>query len=404
MSAGPLAGVRVADFTWVWAGPHATLQLAHLGAEVIRVEAPQRLCPTRTLPPWLDGQPGPNRSGYFNQFNQGKRSIAVDLKTAEGLAIARALIACSDVAAENFAAGVMDRLGLSYASLRTLNPGLVMIALSGYGATGPERDFVSYGPAQVPLSGLSSLTGYRDWPPMHVGISYGDPNGGMHGAFAVLAALWHRERTGTGQYIDLSQWETSMAVLPEGLMEEAMNGTAPARDGNRDPWMAPHGIFRARGEDRWIALAVRSDDEWRRLAEVMEQAELGTDPRFATLASRKANEDALEALVTAWTAERAPEASTQELQRCGIAAFTAMSNRDLHDDPHLAARGFFVELPHPEVGVRRHLGIPWRMSATPCRVERAAPCLGEATEYVLGDLLGYTSATIADLRGRGIVT
>jgi crotonobetainyl-CoA:carnitine CoA-transferase CaiB-like acyl-CoA transferase len=225
----------------------------------------------------------------------------------------------------------------------------------------------------------------------------------MHGAFAVLAALWHRERTGAGQYIDLSQWETSMAVLPEGLMDEAMNGTAPLRDGNRDPWMAPHGIFRARGEDRWVALAVRSDDEWRRLAEVMERPELGTDPRFATLASRKDNEDALEALVTAWTAERGPEASTEALQRRGIAAFTAMSNRDLHDDPHLAARGFFVELPHPEVGVRRHLGIPWRMTATPCRVERPAPCLGEATEYVLGDLLGYTSATVADLRDRGIV-
>jgi crotonobetainyl-CoA:carnitine CoA-transferase CaiB-like acyl-CoA transferase len=387
----------------VWAGPHATLQLAHLGAEVIRVEAPQRLCPTRTLPPWLDGQPGPNRSGYFNQFNQGKRSIAIDLKMPEGLAIARALIARSDVAAENFAAGVMDRLGLSYASLRALNPRLVMIALSGYGATGPERDFVSYGPAQVPLSGLSSLTGYRDWPPMHVGISYGDPNAGMHGAFAVLAALWHRELTGDGQYIDLSQWETSMAVLPEGLMDAAMNGTAPVRDGNRDPWMAPHGIFRADGEDRWVALAVRSDEEWRRLSEVMERPELGTDPRFATLPSRKANEDALEAVVTAWTGARAPEAATEALQRRGIAAFTAMSNRDLHDDPHLAARGFFVELPHPEVGVRRHLGIPWRMTGTPCRVQRPAPCLGEATEYVLGDLLGYAPATIADLRGRGIV-
>src|SRR6185295_7310620 len=214
--------------------------------------------------------PGPNRSGYFNQFNQGKRSIAVDLKTAEGLAIARALVARSDVVAENFAAGVMDRLGLSYPSLRAANPALIMIALSGYGATGPERDFVSYGPAQVPLSGLSSLTGYRDWPPMHVGISYGDPNGGMHGAFAVLAALWHRERTGAGQYIDLSQWETSMAVLPEGLMDATMNGSAPARDGNRDPWMAPHGIFRARGDDRWVALAIRSYDEWRRLTEVME--------------------------------------------------------------------------------------------------------------------------------------
>ena len=400
---GPLAGIRVADFTWVWAGPHATLQLAHLGAEVIRIEALQRPCVTRLLPPWPDGQPGPNRSGYFNQFNQGKRSIVVDLKTPEGLDLARRLVARSDVAAENFAAGVMDRLGLGYDVLRALNPRLVMIALSGYGATGPERAFVSYGPAQVPLSGMSSLTGYRGWPPMHVGISYGDPNGGMHGAFAVLAALWHRERTGTGQYIDLSQWETSMSVLPEGIMDAIMNGGAPARDGNRDPFMAPHGIFRAAGDERWIALAARSDEEWRRLATVMGAPEAAADARFVTLAARKANEDALEAQVTAWTSSRPAEESLALLQGAGLAAFLAMTNRDLFEDPHLRARGFFVELEHPEVGVRRHLGIPWRMSGTPCAVERPAPCLGEATDYVLGEILGLDTATRADLRARGVV-
>jgi len=403
VTTGPLTGIRVADFTWVWAGPHATLQLAHLGAEVIRVEALHRPCVTRLLPPWPDGVPGLNRSGYFNQFNQGKRSIAVDLKTPDGLDIAHRLVARSDVAAENFAAGVMDRLGLGYETLRALNPRLVMIALSGYGATGPERQFVSYGPAQVPLSGMSSLTGYRGAPPMHVGISYGDPNGGVHGAFAVLAALWHRERTGEGQYVDLSQWETSMAVLPEGLMDAAMNGTAPERNGNRDPEMAPHGIFRSAGDDRWIAIAIRDDREWRTLAVLMGQPGLAADPRFATLAARHANEDALESLVATFTATRSAEDLTEMLQGAGLAAFPAMSNRDLHDDAHLAARGFFVELEHPEVGVRRHLGIPWRMTETPCAVERPAPCLGEATDYVLGEVLGFDAARRADLRARGIV-
>jgi len=399
---GPLAGIRIADFTWVWAGPHATLQLAHLGAEVIRVEAVQRPCVTRLLPPWPDGQPGLNRSGYFNQFNQGKRSVALDLKTAEGLDLAKRLVARSDVVTENFAAGVMDRLGLGYEALRAVKPDLVMVALSGYGATGPEREFVSYGPAQVPLSGMSSLTGYRDWPPMHVGISYGDPNGGVHGAFAVLAALWHRERTGEGQYVDLSQWETGMAVLAEGLMDQAMNGSAPARDGNRDSQMAPHGIFRAAGEDRWIAIAVRSDEEWRRLALVMGLAAAERE-RYATLAARKADEDTLEALLATWTATRTPEALTALLQEAGLAAAPAMTNRELHDDPHLRERGFFVELDHPEVGARRHLGIPWAMSGTPCAVTRPAPCFGEATDYVLGDLLGIDAATRADLRARGIV-
>src|SRR5215470_5880420 len=222
----PLEGIRVADFTWVWAGPFCTLQLAHLGAEVIRVESATRLCVTRLLPPFGDFKPGPNRSGYFNQYNQGKKSLALDLKQPEALAVAKRLCAASDVVVENFASGVMDRMGLGYEVLRALKPDLVMIALSGYGATGPDADKVSYGPAQVPLSGMSSVTGYRDFPPMHVGISYGDPTGGLHGAVAVLAALMHRARTGEGQYIDLSQWETSIAVLPDALIEHTMNGSA----------------------------------------------------------------------------------------------------------------------------------------------------------------------------------
>src|SRR5919198_2541429 len=234
----PLAGIRVADFTWVWAGPFCTLQLAHLGAEVIRVETATRPCVTRLLPPYADFEPGPNRSGYFNQYNQGKKSITLDLKRPEAIDAAKRLCAASDVVVENFAAGVMDRLGLGYEVLSRLRPGIVMIALSSYGATGPDREKVSYGPAQVPLSGMSSVTGYRGFPPMHVGISYGDPTGGLHGAVAVLAALLHRARTGEGQYIDLSQWETSVAVLGEGVMEQVMNGTQPPRMGNRDPYMA----------------------------------------------------------------------------------------------------------------------------------------------------------------------
>src|SRR5881227_327011 len=303
----PLAGIRVADFTWVWAGPFCTLQLAHLGAEVIRVETATRACVTRLLPPFADFEPGPNRSGYYNQYNQGKKSVALDLKRPEAVEVARRLCAASDVVAENFAAGVMDRAGLGYETLRRARPDVIMIALSGYGATGPDADKVSYGPAQVPLSGMSSVTGYRGFPPMHVGISYGDPTGGLHGAVAVLAALLHRARTGEGQYIDLSQWETSMAVLPEAITAWTMNGEAPPRDGNRDPWMAPHGVFRAAGEDRWVALAVEDDAAWGRFAVLVGRPELGADPRFATLADRKRHEDELEDLVTAWTSRHAPE-------------------------------------------------------------------------------------------------
>jgi crotonobetainyl-CoA:carnitine CoA-transferase CaiB-like acyl-CoA transferase len=394
----PLAGVRVADFTWVWAGPFCTLQLAHLGAEVIRVESATRLCVTRLLPPFADFKPGPNRSGYFNQYNQGKRSVTLDLKRPEAVVVARRLCARSDIVVENFAAGVMDRMGLGYERLRAERPDVIMIALSGYGATGPDRDKVSYGPAQVPLSGLSSVTGYRGFPPMHAGISYGDPTAGLHGTVAVLAALLHRARTGRGQCIDLSQWETSMAVLPEAILEWTMNGHQPPRDGNRDPHMAPHGVFPAAGEDRWVAVAVEDDAAWARLVNAIGRPELAGDPRYATVIGRKRHEDALEALLAEWTRARSPEEVTATLQAAGVPAFTAATNRDLAEDPHLAARGFFVELEHPEVGARKHVGVPWRMSESDCRVRRPAPCLGADTDAVLRDVCGYSAPEIAALR------
>jgi len=257
----PLSGVRIADFTWVWAGPFATLQLAHLGAEVIRIESQNRLCVTRRIPPFADGQGGVNRSGYYNQFNQGKLSLSLNFKQPEALEIAKKLVAVSDIVSENFATGVMDKLGLGYEELKKIKPDIIMISMSGYGAVGPESSYVSYGPAQAPLSGLSSLTGFPDFPPMHVGFSYGDPNGGSHGAFAILAALMHRARTGEGQYIDMSQLETSIALLGEGLLAQVMNGAPPPRIGNRDPYMAPHGLFHCQGDDRWVSIVVANEDE-----------------------------------------------------------------------------------------------------------------------------------------------
>lgn len=398
----PLQGIRVADFTWVWAGPFCTLQLAHLGAEVIRIESATRTCVTRLLPPWPDGRPGPNRSGYFNQYNQGKQSIALDLSREEARAVARDLIRQSDVVVENFAAGVMDRMGLGYDVCRSLRPDVVMIALSGYGATGPESHYVSYGPAQVPLSGFSSLTGYRGFRPMHIGISYGDPTAGLQGAFAVLAALFHRRRTGEGQYIDLSQWESTMALLPEGLLAESFEGRVPERDGNHDTLWAPHAVYRCDGEDRWVSIAIASDEEWRALARVVEPAWLG-DRELATAAGRKRREEEIDERLGSWCSSRSREEVTQVLQQAGVPALPVMDARDLHDDPHLAERGFFVELAHPEVGVRRHLGIPYRLAGSPLAVTRAAPCLGQDTDDVLTRVLGYDEARVAELRASGVL-
>ena len=302
MNKPPLDGIRVADFCWAWAGPYGALQFAHLGAEVIRIESQTRPCPSRLIPPWADNEKGGlNRSGYFNQYNQGKRSLTLNLKKSEGLELAKKVVAKSDIVTENFAGGVMDKMGLGYEVLRAIKPDIIMISLSGYGATGPEKGYVSYGPPQVALSGMSSLTGYKDDQPRQAGFSYGDPNGGVHGTFAVMCALLHRAKTGNGQFIDLSQREACAMLLPEGLMDYAMNGTQPPRNGNRDPYMAPHGVFRCKGEDRWVSIVVGNEEEWQRFCKAIGQPALATDVRFATLAARKENEDALEQIVTTWT-------------------------------------------------------------------------------------------------------
>jgi crotonobetainyl-CoA:carnitine CoA-transferase CaiB-like acyl-CoA transferase len=232
---------------------------------------------------------------------------------------------------------------------------------------------------------------------MHVGISYGDPTAGLHGAVAVLAALLHRQRTGEGQFIDLSQMESMIALLPEGVMDFAMNRTQPPRRGNRDPHMAPHGVFRCRGDQRWVAIAVRDEPEWKRFAQAISMPALGDEMRFHDLRSRKANEGALEEIITTWTTERSDTEVVQLLQSYGIPAASTFNSRDLAEDPHLQQLGLFVELEHPEVGRQMHIGMPWRMSGTPTKVEKAAPCLGEDTDSVM-QLLGYSKEEVAELR------
>jgi benzylsuccinate CoA-transferase BbsF subunit len=400
----PLDGIRVADFCWAWAGPYGALQLAHLGAEVIRIESQTRPCPSRLIPPWADNEKGGfNRSGYFNQYNQGKRSLTLNLKEPEGLELAKKVVAKSDIVTENFAGGVMDKMGLGYEVLRAIKPDIIMISLSGYGATGPEKGYVSYGPPQVALSGMSSLTGYKDDQPRQAGFSYGDPNGGVHGTFAVMCALLHRAKTGNGQFVDLSQREACAMLLPEGLMEYAMNGTQPPRNGNRDPYMAPHGVFHCKGEDRWVSIVVGNEEEWQRFCKAIGQPTLATDVRFATLAARKENEDALEQIVTTWTSELSPDEVTQKLQHAGVAAYPTLDGNDLLANPHVASRGYFVELEHAEVGKRRHLGIPWKMSRTPCEIHRPAPLFGQDTDYVLEEIVGLSRDEIAALRTKEVL-
>jgi benzylsuccinate CoA-transferase BbsF subunit len=395
----PLAGIRVADFTWAWAGPFCAMQLAYLGAEVIRVESHARPDGARRVPIHPPGvTPSINTSGYFNQWNQGKKSLALNLSKPEAVAIAKQLVQKCDVIVENFATGVMDRLGLGYEDLRKVKPDLIMASISGYGHTGPQRHYMGYGPATAPLAGLSSLTGYVGGPPQEVGISYGDPHAGLNAAVAICAALAARQRTGKGQYIDVSLWEAMATLVPEGWMDYAMNQTQPARMGNRDPLMAPHNCFRCAGKDQWVTIACGTDEEWQALCRAIGKPTLKSEARFRTARDRKANEDALEQLLTAWTETQDKWEVTRTLQAVGVAAFPTMTGKDLVEDPHLNERGFFVRLPHPEVGVRTHTGIPWLLTYAPNGVRAPAPLLGQDTDQVMRDVLGYADQEIARLK------
>ncbi len=409
-SGKPLEGIRVIDMSWMWAGPYCSLQLAQLGAEVIRIESNQRPCMNRRVPPYADGIPGLNRGGSFNQWNQAKKSVLLDMKQPEAVSLAKELLAKSDVFIENYAAGVVQRLGLDYDTLAAENPGLIMCSLSGYGLTGPYRDRVAFGTPLTMISGLGALSGYRDQGPSEVGISYGDPNAGLHGAFAILAALWARDESAKGQYIDLSQWESLLAILPEGIAPYTMRGEQPPRIGNRDIQMTPHGIFRAAAEsradgtiddDRWVSIAVANDEQWASVAALIGGE--ATKSSFATAESRKANEDALEALVTEWTRQRSADETTDLLQAKGIAACTVMDMKEIAEDKHLRQRGFFVELEHPEAGIKQHAGIPWKLHGTPVAIEEPAPCMGEDNEYVIRELLGRSAAEFDRLTAAGVL-
>src|SRR5262245_47044804 len=339
----PLEGLRVADFSWVWAGPYCTMHLAYLGAEVIKIESQAHLDLMRRLPIAPKGvKPGHDASGPFNQWNQSKKSLQLDLRKAEGRALAKKLIQHSDVVIDNFATGVMEDIGLSYEELQKLKPDVIVVSISGYGHTGPLKEYMGYGPAIPPLTGLSALTGYQNGPPQELGVSIGDPNAGITAAAAVGAALAARKRTGRGQYIDVALWCAATALAAEGWMEYAMNGVEALRQGNRDVWMAPHNCFRCRGEDAWVAIACGTEEEWRALCQVMEQPQLTDHPHFRTAYDRKAHEDELEQFVTAWTAQHDRWEITHKLQAVGVAAFPSMSSKDLVEDAQLNGRGFFT--------------------------------------------------------------
>ena len=412
--AGPLAGVRVLDLSWVWAGPHCTTILGALGAEVLKVESSKRLDLTRRASVHArELPPGPNRNGYFNHLGQHKKSVGIDLSKPEGRALVRRLATRCDAFVANFGTGVLERMGLGPAELLALNPKITVALISAFGQDGPLRLYTGYGPLISPLSGLSAQTGYaEDGRPRDVNMAYGDPNGGVHAAVAVTASLLardlHREDGGEdggegGQVIDVSMWEAMICTAFEGWVNHALGGEPYRPAGNRDPEAAPCNVYRCRGEDEWIALSAGGQAEWESLCGAIGRPELATDLRFSSAVGRKAHEDDLDRIVGAWCRDRDRWAAAEALQAAGVPAFPSVSSADLRADPHLAAREAFHGFEHPEVGVRAHFRVPWRWSRRPNGTGRRAPCLGEHTGEVLRDVLGLEADEIADLHDREVV-
>jgi benzylsuccinate CoA-transferase BbsF subunit len=395
----PLAGVRVADFSWFGAGPIAGQTLATFGAEVIRVESEAHMDGLRLGQPVPPGKTGPNVSGYYNNFNAAKLSFTLNLGHPGAREVALRLLETCDVMLENYTPRVVEKWGLTYDDVVKVRPDIIYAQMPMQGATGPHRDFLGFGNVIAPVSGYSYLTGWPDLPPTGMGVNYPDYviNPG-HAVVAIMAALRYRRRTGCGQRIELAQIESVAATLGPYLMEYTVNGQVPERDANHSPVACPHGAFACAGEDRWLAISVATDAQWEGLLDVMGRPAWSADERFATFLARKRNEDELEARITEWTRTIAAEEAMRLLQAKGVAAGVVQTAEDTLDhDEHLRERGYYNYLDHPETGRSAYDGPGFRLPAMPERQRPPAPLLGQHNDHVVRDLLGFDDERIAQL-------
>lgn len=401
----PLSGVRVADFSWIGAGPFTTKFLSDFGADVIRIESTTRMDPVRSTPPFKDGKPGPDRSGYYADRNTCKRSITLNLKTPRGVEIAKKIIARSDIVANNFSAGAMDRMGLGYEEIRQIKPDIIYLAMSMQGAEGPDRDFIGFGLTIGALAGLQYVSGPPERMPVGTGTNYPDhvPNP-CHGAFALLAALRHRRLTGEGQFIDLAQTEPTIAVLGPMIMDYMVNGRIQERSGNEHPAATPHGVYPCAGVDRWIAICVMNDGHWVALCEALNKPEWLRNAAWKTRPGRRAERATIDTMLSEVTVRMDAQEAMLALQRQGVPAGVVQDARDLIvDDPQLRHRSHWVRLDHPEIGNTLYNAPPFRFSTIPAFPGRHAPLLGEHTREILRDLAGLTTQEIDTLAAEGVL-
>ena len=398
-----LEGINVLDFTWAGAGPYATKFLADFGARVIKVESRKHPDIGRMTPPFAHNVRHPDGGALFIHTNTGKLSITLNLQHPKGIGIAKRIARISDIVVENFTPGVMSRLKLTYDELKKIRPDVIMASSSIYGQTGPKTRLSGFGNTGSAISGHYMLTGWPDREPVSPGVAYADVVQPVFTVIAILAALDYRRRTGKGQYIDSTQVETMVQFISPAMVDYFADGEIETRMGNRSSHAAPHAVFPCKGEDRWCAIAVFEESEWRNLCQAMGNPEWSSHPKFATLASRKRHEDELESLIGRWTVNHDRHDLMTMLQEAGVPAGAVQDGADLVDrDPHLLARGSFVRLTHPVAGECNHPTQPVKLSGNPSHT-RTSPRLGEHNEYVYKELLGLPEEEYSMMQNEGVL-
>ena len=393
----PLRDVKILDFMWVLAGPGITRSMADYGATVVRIESAQRIDPTRTVGPFQDNKTGAEHSALYGNNNAGKYGLSLDLAKPAAREVVLDLVRWADVVCEAFSPKAMRAWGFDYESLRTVKPDIIMLSTCLMGQTGPLARFAGFGNLAAALCGFYNLVGWPDRSPSGPFSAYTDYIAPRFGLVALMAALIHRKRTGQGQYIDQAQAESALQFLTLPLLDSAANGRKYSPVANHDLQHAPHGVYPAAGDDRWVAIACRTEDHWRALCAAMRRPQLVDDPRFKTFAARQEHLDELDRLIGEWTRGRAPHETERMLQAAGVPAHVVQNTFDANDDPQLRHREHFVRVNHSVAGDTFVENSRFKLSRTPAIVNRAAPAIGQDSQYVLEKILGYSDERISEL-------
>ena len=390
-------GLNVLEFAWVAVGASVGKMLGGWGATVIKVETVNAPCPLRSIGPFKDMKPGLNRSAFYTWFNSDKYSLSLNMKVPEGREVAKKLISWADVVTESYVPGTMEKWGLGYEEVKKIKPDIIYFSTCMQGQTGPHSSFRGYGMHMAAMSGYYHLTGWPDRTPAGPFGAYTDFIAMPYSQTVVLAALDYRRRTGKGIYIDLAQIESGVQFLGPLFLDYSANKKEWNRKGNRSDRYCPQGVYPCRGEDRWVAIAVANDAEWQRFCQALGNPDWTTTPEYRTVLARKDNEDQLDLLIGQWTQNLTAEEVTKQLQSAGVSAGPMMKASDLISDPQLKHRESFVTLEHPEIGPHTYRPTGFKLSKTPEKLERPAPCLGEHNEYVLQELLEMDDEELANM-------